>query len=469
MSFAIFRRFISYKSGQTIFSLASHIKDRGSPVAIVRVSGPSTSQALFSLTGKKPSPRVATLCSICDPSNKEVIDKGLVLWFPRPNSYTGEDVCEFMLHGSKAVISRLIRILGQQPGLRPAEPGEFTKRALLNGKVDLIEAEAIKDLIESQTDIQRKRALEGISGETSKLYQEWQHDLVKSLADIEAEIDFGEEEQVDDDCIERTKRRLENLRKKIQKFTEGCQRKTDIAKDGFRVAIMGEPNVGKSSLMNLLAQREVSIVSKTEGTTRDIVEVVLDMNGHLVILQDTAGLREVSSKSDHDIIEEEGIRRARQAATTAHLVIFLVDASKPSSVKELVELEKECSGVKVITVVNKIDLLGSVTMNNLSSEYDCFISCIRKEGIDSLEEKVLKHVESTYSISDHGFMTERQGALLSQALHSIDSALSTLETDVVVAAHHVRKAATSVSSLTKRNISSEDILDVIFRDFCIGK
>lgn len=457
----------------TIFALVSHVSDRGSPVAIIRVSGASSSNVVHSLTRKQPDARKATLCKIRDPESSTVIDYGLVLSFSKPNSYTGEDVAEFMVHGSHAVVSKLLRILGEFPGLRPAEPGEFTKRALLNRKLDLTEAEAVKELIESRTEVQRQRALEGLSGETSQRYSSWRQILLKCIADVEAQIDFGEDEHIDMASLNKSFKEIEHLKSVIEKYRHESKRKGNIARNGFQVVIMGEPNVGKSSLINRLAARDVSIVSKIEGTTRDIIEVVLDLGGHLVTLCDTAGLRELSSSGDHESIEEEGMKRARSRAHSADLIIFLLDASRPSST-QLNSLLKENPTLQVLKVVNKTDLMNQNKEKTEILEGDCFISCKNNEGIQKVEEEIIDRIKSVYSAVEHGFMTERQESHLNQVSASLTNALNVIggqeeDVDFVTLAHYLRRAATSLASLTHQKISSDDVLDIIFRDFCIGK
>lgn len=463
----------------TIFALVSHVSDRGSPVAIVRVSGSSVTRVVESLTGRTPEVRKAILCKIRDPVTKGLIDQGLVISFRKPNSYTGEDVCEFMVHGSKAVVSKLLRVLADFPGLRPAEAGEFTKRSLLNGKMDVTEAEAVRDLIESTTEVQRMRALEGVSGETSQRYSSWRQQLVKCLADVEAQIDFGEDEGIDSNSLKSSIQTIRQLKETIDEYKNESRRKSDVAKNGFQIVIIGEPNVGKSSLINRLAARDVSIVSKIEGTTRDVIEVVLNLNGHLITLCDTAGLRDTLCKevgvSSQDSIEEEGIRRAKQRAQTADLIIFVVDASRPS-LDQLNELRRENQAIDVLIVVNKTDLVNPVEEKEWSLEADCLISCKNNQGIQEIEERIKDKIQSIYSDPQLGFMTERQESLLQQVSSSLSSFIDVIDReeldgsiDFVFLAHHLRRAAKGLSSLTETNITSEDVLDVIFRDFCIGK
>jgi tRNA modification GTPase len=366
-----------------------------------------------------------------------------------------------------------LRILGEFPGLRPAEPGEFTKRALLNRKLDLTEAEAVKELIESRTEVQRQRALEGLSGETSQRYSSWRQILLKCIADVEAQIDFGEDEHIDMASLNKSFKEIEHLKSVIEKYRHESKRKGNIARNGFQVVIMGEPNVGKSSLINRLAARDVSIVSKIEGTTRDIIEVVLDLGGHLVTLCDTAGLRELSSSGDHESIEEEGMKRARSRAHSADLIIFLLDASRPSST-QLNSLLKENPTLQVLKVVNKTDLMNQNKEKTEILEGDCFISCKNNEGIQKVEEEIIDRIKSVYSAVEHGFMTERQESHLNQVSASLTNALNVIggqeeDVDFVTLAHYLRRAATSLASLTHQKISSDDVLDIIFRDFCIGK
>lgn len=309
----------------------------------------------------KPTPRQADLKSFKSPINKEVIDKGLVLYFPGPFSFTGEDSCEFQVHGSIAVISAMLEALGQVPGLRQASPGEFTKRAFFGGKLDLIEVDGLADLIHSETEAQRKQALLQSNGTLSKLYHNWRKRLIRCVAHLEAFIDFSEDENIEDDVVVQLNSELKKIRKEIVAHLNDA-RKGELIRDGIRTVIIGEPNVGKSSFMNLICQRSISIVTDIAGTTRDIVETTYNISGFPVIFSDTAGLR----NDTKDIVEKEGIERAKERMTTADLILLMVDARKLKNVTDINEfkekfLEKleiaEMEETKIEVIANKIDLL----------------------------------------------------------------------------------------------------------------
>ena len=329
--------------GDTIFALSSARGKAG--LCVIRVSGSRARVAVAALTGSGvPEPREATLRRFVDGSG-EPIDRGLVLWFPSPHSFTGEDVAEFHAHGSRAVVAALVARLGQLNGLRPAEAGEFTRRAFARGKFDLTEAEGLADLIDAETEQQRRQALRQMDGGLRERYERWREALIKTLAHLEAVIDFSEED-LPGDLFERVSASALELKGEIDRhLSDG--RRGEIVRDGFSIVIVGAPNVGKSSLLNALAARDVAIVTATAGTTRDLIEVDLDLGGYRVTLVDTAGLRETS-----DEIESEGIARARRRAAHADMRIAVIDATAPA-IDELV------AGALIagdLVVANKIDL-----------------------------------------------------------------------------------------------------------------
>ena len=448
----------------TIFALSSHVAPRGSPLALVRLSGPAARPAVHRLTLKALQPRTATLCKFRDPRTSDLIDEGIAISYPRPRSYTGEDVCELMVHGSKAIVARLLRILGETDGLRPAEAGEFTKRALLHGKLDMTAAEAVKDLIESRTETQRKRALAALSGKTSGLYRSWRKRLLKCLSDLEANIEFGEDQLIDNTTLVNVKSHLLTLESEIDGHVSQACKKSDLALEGFRVVILGEPNVGKSSLMNALTSRDVSIVSSIAGTTRDVVDVVLDLKGHLITMSDTAGLRELNdSDRTDDAIEREGIRRAKLKGAEAHLILSVSDHDSQPLSSEIQEIQRTNEQVRIVNVMNKCDVLPVPV-----GAADCLISCKTGQGIDELQSLILRQAEALYSISGQEFITERQSSHLRHVVSYMRQSASFLDNDLSIAAHYLKKSAMHLSSLTDV-ISNEDVLDVLFRDFCIGK
>lgn len=307
------------KPESSIFSLSSGHGKCG--VAVVRVSGPEAKEALMKIAGMKrlPRPREASLRHLRDPESRIVIDKGITLYFPGPHSFTGEDCVEFQVHGGPAVVAALLTALHNLPRFRQAEPGEFSKRAFLNGKMDLTEVEGLGDLIHAETEVQRRQALRQMDGDLSKLYQDWRHRFIKCLADLEAFLDFGEDQDIQETVTEQVKKTVQVLQTEIQNHVNDS-RQGERLRDGVHVVIVGEPNVGKSSLLNAICQRPAAIVTDIAGTTRDVIETHVNIGGFPVLLSDTAGLRET-----YDIVEKEGVNRAVQRAQTADLKVVLFD------------------------------------------------------------------------------------------------------------------------------------------------
>ena len=441
-------------------------------MALIRISGPYSQNVLTLLTGKEVPGRRATLCQFRDPATSELIDSGIALFYPKPKSYTGEDVCEIMVHGSKAVVAKFLQTLGSNQRLRPAEAGEFTKRALINGKLDMTEAEAVRELIESSTESQRKRAITAVSGKTSDMYRRWRTRLVKCLADLEANIEFGEDYLLEDETMKRLKSDTICLKSEVDNYIKEAGRFTDLTLEGFKIVIIGQPNVGKSSLINAITSRDVSIVSSMEGTTRDVVEVSLDISGHLVTLSDTAGLRELHDSFDarHEI-ERLGIEKAKQRAAGAHLILSVRDPSSQQLTAEIRQITETNDQVRIINVLNKCDLLqnGQDSDDNRSEHPVCRCSCKTGEGIQDLMTMVRNELETIHSSCDSGgFITQRQMSHLQGVSHHMEQSNAALDRDLSISAHHLKKAAVHLSSLTEV-ITGEDVLDVIFRDFCIGK
>jgi tRNA modification GTPase len=308
-------------SGDTIFALSS-----GRPpaaIAVVRLSGPRAGAALEKLAGRVPEPRKAALVRVRDPGNREVIDEALALWFPGPNSETGEDVAELQLHGGRAVIAAVLGALGQIEGLRPAEAGEFTRRAFENGRLDLTAVEGLADLIYAETEAQRRQAYRQLKGLLGERAETWRQRLIEALALVEARIDFSDEADVPEDLLAPALAIARGLRDEIAEALAGAARGERL-RDGLVVAIAGPPNAGKSTLLNRIARREAAIVSPVAGTTRDVIEVHLDLEGYPVTLLDTAGISDSA-----DPVEQEGVRRARQRASEADLVVWVEDARAP--------------------------------------------------------------------------------------------------------------------------------------------
>ncbi|XP_067666803.1 tRNA modification GTPase GTPBP3, mitochondrial-like isoform X2 [Haliotis asinina] len=316
----------------TIFALSSGHGRSG--VAVIRVSGPSTSESLRQMVRRIPPPRKAVLRRIYFPQSSEAIDKGLVLWFPGPKSFTGEDCAEFQVHGGPAVVTAMLDALAELPGFRHAEAGEFTKRAYMNEQLDLTEVEGLSDLISAETEAQRRQALRQMEGDLGNMYMTWRRRIIKCLANVEAYIDFSEDENIEDDVLDHARSEVQVMIEEMKGHLHD-NRRGERLRSGVRVAIIGEPNVGKSSLLNALCQRPAAIVSPIAGTTRDVVETALNIGGYPVLLSDTAGLRETG-----DAVEKEGVRRAIERAEQADIKIILVDASKFSSAYTNCDVDK---------------------------------------------------------------------------------------------------------------------------------
>ncbi len=448
----------------TIFALSSARGRAG--ICVFRVSGPRARVAAAALTGSGvPAAREATLRRFVD-ARGEPIDRGLVLWFPAPNSFTGEDVAEFHTHGSPAVIAALIARLGQMNGLRPAEPGEFTRRAFHNGKFDLTEAEGLGDLIAAETEQQRRQALRQMEGALRERYERWRDGLIKTLAQLEAVIDFVDED-LPRDLFDRVAAAASQLESEIELHLSD-QRRGEIVRDGFSIVIVGAPNVGKSSLLNALAARDVAIVTETAGTTRDLIEVDLDLAGYAVTLVDTAGLRETS-----DAIESEGIRRARARAARADMRLAVIDAASLS----LDPLVANTLSVGDAVLINKIDLGVSHesevwTMNAETTLPLLYISARDGDGIDALISFLTNQVVARAGGSESAPLTQlRHRNALEATRDALKRAAVNLSHDhhaIDLAAEDLRIATRELGRITGR-VDVEDLLDVIFREFCIGK
>jgi tRNA modification GTPase len=437
---------------QTIFALSSGRPP--SAIAIIRVSGLEAGAALKQLTGKIPSPRMATRALLRDASGQP-IDDAVVLWFPGPASATGEDVAEFHVHGGRAVLASLFASLSAMKDLRAAEPGEFTRRAFENGKLDLTEAEGLDDLIHADTDRQRRQALRQLKGLLGDRARDWRAEIVEASALIEAGIDFSDEGDVPAELIAPALARVRALLDDITNVL-AAQGKAERLRDGLVVAIAGPPNVGKSTLMNQLARREVAIVSPHAGTTRDIIEVQFDLDGYPVTVIDTAGIRETD-----DPVEQEGVRRARTRAADADLVLWLTDGDEAKV--------EQNGGAPVWLVRNKIDLGGAVEGSTGSSKHEFRISAARGDGVGDLVAGLVDFAADYFGTNEGALITrERQRRLLEDTAASLKRSLSAIEHCEELAAEDLRSAAMSLGRLLGR-VDVEDILDVIFREFCIGK
>jgi tRNA modification GTPase len=437
---------------ETIYALSSAGGRAG--VAVIRVSGPGTAAAVEALTGaKSPRAREATLRKISDPETGAALDRGLVLWFEGPASFTGEDVAEFHIHGGRAVVAGVLGALGRLPGLRLAAAGEFTRRAFENGKLDLTEAEGLADLIDAETEAQRRQALRQMEGALGQLYESWRGRLIRILAYAEAEIDFADEE-LPGDLLRRLGPDIEALASEIQSHLDDGRRGERL-RDGVEVAIVGPPNVGKSSLLNRLAGRDAAIVSDEAGTTRDVLEVRLDLGGVPVTLADTAGLREAEGA-----IEKEGIRRGLAKAQSADLRLVMVAAKRGGGVEGDFELAQPGD----LCIVNKTDIGGG-------AEGALPISALSGEGIEALLAALTERVTALFGASENPVITRarhREG--LEACLHDLGRTLAGLREDRSgeLVAEDLRLAVRSLGRITGR-VDVEDLLDVVFRDFCIGK
>jgi len=454
---------------ETIFALSSGAGKAG--LAVVRVSGPDAGTALYALTGRSTWPaRRAVRARFSAPSAgppgppgataPEVLDDGLALYFPAPNSYTGEDVAELHVHGGRAVIAGVLAALGRIPGLAPAEPGEFTRRAFLNGKLDLTAAEGIADLIAAETDAQRRQAVRQAAGGLARVYEAWRAQLIRILAFWEAHIDFPDED-LPPDVVDRARSEIQPLIESIAAHLRAGQRGERL-RDGFSIAIVGAPNVGKSSLLNALARRDAAIVSSIAGTTRDIVEVFLDLASYPVILADTAGLRDVQAAGQADPIEAEGIRRAlaRASAADLNLVVFAADTVFDSTTLDLVD-------ARSLVVVNKCDR-GAAEIDGLPPGAPVHVVSARTgAGIDALAQNLAERVAAQLEVGEAPVMTRaRHRAALEACVEHLRAALDAGPLEL--AAEDLRLAARALGRIGGR-VDVEDLLDIIFYQFCIGK
>ena len=447
----------------TIVALASGRGRAG--VAVIRISGPAAGSLVEQMAGVVPAPRVAVRAALRDPRNGQVLDDGLVLWFPAPASYTGEDVAELHVHGGAAVLSAVLSALCARQDVRIAEPGEFTRRAFLNGKLDLVQAEAVADLVDAETEEQRRQAVGQLKGRLSAVYDSWRVRLRDALAHLEAVIDFPDEE-LPEDLISSIRQNLgELLGEQTAHLEDG--RRGERLRDGLYIVIAGAPNVGKSSLLNALARRDAAIVSERAGTTRDVVEVRLDLGGLPVIVADTAGLRE-----GRDEIESEGIRRALARAETADLRIVMVEASpaiKPDSrIRSLLDED-------AMVVVNKIDLHEVAPGTRVEGRQVWPMSVTAGTGLDSFLDALEKRVERRMGRGESPVITrERHRSSIEETAACLRRFMAGSENGEMtnarleLVAEDLRLAARTLGRVTGK-IGVEELLDVVFRDFCIGK
>ena len=442
----------------TIYALSSGPGVSG--IAVVRISGQETAKAIELLTGKNvPKPRVATLRKINKINTSELIDEGIILWFPGPESYTGEDMAEIQVHGSKAVIDALHTSISKIENCRLAEPGEFTKLAFQNGKINLLKAESVADLISSETEIQRQQAIKIMNGKSADQFNFLREKLLKILSNVEAKIDFPDEDLPNNILIEIKKSSNEVL-KKIEKILDD-QKVGERIREGFKIAILGPTNAGKSSLLNHLSNRDVAIVSEIAGTTRDVIETHLNIDGYPVIVSDTAGIRE--SKNE---IEKKGIKLSLNRAEEADLKLIVVDAKN----LDFTDVLKGLLDENAILVINKSDLLKGDINPEIKKINHVIISIKENLNIDELIFKIKNNLKNKFINSDDIFITrERHRQHLEQCLEHLNNFNKKNEVEDFDKAAEDLRLATRHLGMIVGKVDVEEILGSIFNDFCIGK
>jgi tRNA modification GTPase len=440
-------------SGDSIVALSSGRLPAG--VAVIRVSGPRTRFVVETIAGSMVKDRVATLRKLRGP-DKAVLDSGLVLFFGGPASFTGEDVAEFHVHGGRAVVAKVLETITGFDGVRHAEPGEFTRRAFLNGKLDLVETEALADLVNAETEAQRRFAVLNGEGVQSELYLSWRRRLVHARAMIEAEIDFADEDDVPGSVSDTVWSDVKAMIEEIDHHVAGF-RSAEIIRDGFEVVILGAPNAGKSSLFNALARRDAAIVTDEPGTTRDLLEVALDVEGMRIRVIDTAGLRATPGK-----IEAIGIERARNRAHSADLVLLLEDMLHPAAVGELP------AGALVLKVGTKLDLMED-SSQVASQGYEMAISTRDGRGLAELLKHIADRAAAQIGMSGDILPSRlRHVELLNDAKGFLARAVGEDMAGQELRAEELRLAADRLGRIVG-SVDVEDMLDVIFSQFCIGK
>ena len=454
----------------TIYALGTPTPSRALPgaISVIRLSGPRAAEALIFLTERRafergrsardpalPEPRRMTLRTLVDPVTGETIDRGLVVWFEAPHTETGETMAELHLHGGRAVVGGALAAIGKLGFCRLAEPGEFTRRAFEHGKLDLTEAEAIADLVAAETDHQRRQALQQMDGALSRLYEDWRTLGLRTLAHLEAAIDFPDED-LPDGVADEVRQGMQQLRAEILLHLD--DRRGERLRDGLQIAIIGPPNAGKSSLLNLLVRRDMAIVSETAGTTRDVIEAHLDLGGWPVVLADTAGLR----RSD-DAVEQEGIRRAQARAASAELRVLVLDATADwrSARDALVAETIGWSPERDIVVVNKTDL-AAIAEDDVMS-----LSTLSGDGLPALLARLDAAAATLMQEGGPPPLTRaRHREALIDCHEALDRAL--VAPEIALAAEDLRLAMRALGRITG-TVRIDELLDVIFRDFCIGK
>ncbi len=452
----------------TIFALST--PPGRSALAVIRMSGPHVGAVLDAMCSSRPPPRNAALRRLKDPASGDILDEALVLFFASPKTETGEDMAEFQVHGGKAIVRAVLDTLSCQPGCRPAEPGEFAGRAFANGKLDLAQIEGLADLIDAETQGQRQQAIAQATGLQSKRFDAWRDELLRAMGLVEAAIDFSDEADVSDRAVAQAEQAARHLRADLSAHLDDGHR-GEILREGFRVVLAGPPNAGKSSLLNALARRDAAIVSHEPGTTRDVIDVRLDLEGHAVIVSDTAGIRETSS-----IVEREGIRRTLQATREADLVLWLSQACAPTP--------SSASQAHHLTIATKSDLLPSEKQIHVKQKdtslsfpvpgegacaFDFVISAKTGDGLDALISHIAARArDAVGNASDPAITRVRHRRELEIAVRQLDAFLDQPDSPLELRAEELRLAATALSRLTGR-IDAEHVLGEIFSRFCIGK
>jgi tRNA modification GTPase len=440
-----------------IYALSS---GRGpSGIAIIRISGNDTLQVCKNLTKLKDlKSNEVNYCKFYDPKTNNIIDpEALLLLFPAPNSYTGNDLAEFQVHGSNAVIKALLKTLSEQENCRLAEPGEFTKIAFQNDKIDLLKAESIGDLIHAETELQREQAVKLVQGKATKYYDDLREKLIKSLSYIEAKIDFAEDD-LSEKVLKEVHKSIKDIHQDIKKILEDNKVGEKI-RDGFKISIIGEVNAGKSSLLNLLSKREVAIVSKEEGTTRDVIETFLNIDGYPVILADTAGIREAKNE-----VEKKGISLALGKSKEADLNIIMIDNSSKAINNKIKDLINNDS----IVLLNKSDI--GETQNHKFDADTILVSVKDNKNIDILIKKLKEKLNNKFTFNNNILITkERHRIKLNECLREINNFMKKDQNkDIELAAEDLRMATRHLGSIVGK-VDVEEVLGSIFKDFCIGK
>ena len=442
----------------TIYALSSGPGLAG--ISVIRVSGPNTEVIISQLTDKKlPKPRVATRRKFIKIKDNEVIDEGILIWFPAPNSYTGEDMAEFHVHGSRAVVNAIHSLISKIDGCRLAEPGEFTKIAFQNGKLNLLKAESVSDLISSETELQRQQAIKIMSGKSSDKFNSLRQRLLKVLANVEAKIDFPEDD-LPDDILQDIHFQTENIKDEIKKILND-QKVGERIREGFKIAIVGPTNAGKSSLMNYLSKRDIAIVSEIAGTTRDVIEAHLNIDGYPVVVSDTAGIRVANNE-----IEKKGIKLALDKADSADLNIIVLE---PKSVDFTRYLDGLLSKNAII-LVNKSDLGVDIIDQEIKKHNPIYISIKEEKNLDKLINLIKENLKNKFISSEDIFITrQRHRNNLEKCVESLENFIKKKSKDDFDKAAEDLRLATRYLGMIVGKVDVEEILGSIFSDFCIGK